>query len=116
MYQRVPLKLGICILLVATLLAVPQNVFSTSQSRLMYGSVISTVTGQPIVGVLVATHNCGFSDTAYTGSDGTWQLNFPYGTYGTLSFSASGYKTRTYQITYNANWIYAGGTVSLSPL
>ena len=116
MYQRALLKLGICLLLVATLVAVPQNVFSSTQSRLIYGSVISTITGRSIAGALVTISSCGSSQSTSTGSDGSWQLTFPYGIAGMLSFSAPGYKTQTYEITINANWVYAGGTVSLSPL
>jgi len=115
MYQRALLKLGICLLLVATLVAIPQNVFSSTQSRLIYGSVISTITGRSIAGALVTVNSCGSSQSTSTGSDGSWQLTFSYGTAATLSFSAPGYKTQTYEITINANWVYAGGTVSLTP-
>ena len=99
----------------ATLVAVPENVFST-QSRLIYGSIISATTGQPISGALVTVSKCGFSQSTSTESDGSWRLTFPYGEYGKIDFSALGYKTQTYQITYNANWPYAGGTISLTPL
>ena len=116
MYQHAILKLCIGLLLVATLVAVPQNVFSSTQSRSIYGSVISTISGRPIAGAMVTVNNCGSSQSTSTGSDGSWQLTFPYGTDGTLSFSASGYKTQAYEITINANWVYAGGTVSLTPL
>jgi hypothetical protein len=115
MYQRVLLKVCIGLLLVATLVAVPENVFST-QSRLIYGSVISATTGRSISGALVTVSKCGFSQSTSTGSDGSWRLTFPYGEYGTIDFSAPGYKTQTYGITYNANWAYAGGTISLTPL
>ena len=115
MSQRVPLKFYLCLLIVATLVAVPQNVFS-SQSRLIYGSVISAISGRPIVGATVTVNNCVVSQSTLTGSDGSWQLTFPEGTYGTLSFSASGYMTQTYEIRYNANLVYAGGIVSLMPL
>jgi len=115
MSQRVPLKLCISLLLVAALFAAPQNVFSVNQPRLIFGSVISSISGRPLVGVTVAVNNCGFSESTSTGSDGSWQLTFQAGTYGTLSFSASGYRTQTYEITYNANLVYAGGIVSLTP-
>ena len=115
MYQRALLKLCVCLLLVATLVAVPQNVFSSTQSRLIYGSVISTITGRSIAGALVTVNSCGSSQSTSTGSDGSWKLTFSYGAAGTLSFSAPGYKTQTYEITINANWVYAGGTVSLTP-
>jgi len=115
MYQRVLLKLCIGLLLVATLIAIPQNAYST-QSRMMYGSVIGGNTGRPISGAVVTVSRCGFSQSTTTGSDGSWQLTFPYGEYGTLDFSASGYKTQTYEVTYNANLVYAGGTISLLPL
>ena len=116
MSQRVLLKLYLCLLLVAALVAVPQNVFSSTQSRLIYGSVFSAMSGRPIVGAAVTVNNCAFSQSVLTGSDGSWQLTFPEGTYGTLSFSASGYRTQTYEVTYNANLVYAGGIVSLTPL
>ena len=116
MSQRVLVKLFMSLLLVAALVAVPQNVFSSTQSRLIFGSVISTISGRPIVGATVAVNNCGTSQSTLTGPSGSWQLTFPYGTYGTLSFSASGYRTQTYEITYNANLVYAGGIVSLSPV
>lgn len=116
MAQRVLLKLYLCLLLVAALVAVPQNVFSSTQSRLIFGSVISAINGRPIAGATVTVNNCAFSQSVLTGFDGSWQLTFPEGTYGTLSFSASGYRTQTYEITYNANLVYAGGIVSLTPL
>jgi hypothetical protein len=115
MSQRVPLKFYVCLLLVSALIA-PQNVFSSTQSRLIYGSVISAVSGRPIAGAAVTANNCAVSQSTLTGSDGSWQLSFPAGTYGTLSFSASGYRTQTYEITYNANLVYAGGIVSLTPV
>jgi len=115
MSQRVSLKFCLCLLLIAALAAVPQSVFS-SQSRVIFGSVISANSGRPIVGAAVTVNNCAFSQSTLTGSDGLWQLTFPEGTYGTLSFSASGYRTQTYEITYNANLVYAGGIVSLTPL
>jgi len=115
MSQRVQFKLCLCLLLVAALVAVPQNVFSVNQPRLIFGSVISSVSGHPLAGVTVAVNNCGFSESTATSSDGSWQLTFQAGTYGSLSFSASGYRTQTYEITYNANLVYAGGIVSLTP-
>jgi hypothetical protein len=105
----------LCLLLVAALV-VPQNVFSSTQSRLIYGSVISAISGRPIAGAAVTVNNCATSQSTATGSDGSWQLNFPEGTYGTLSFAAPGYRTQTYELTYNANLVYAGGIVSLTPL
>ena len=105
----------LCLLLVVGLF-VPQNVFSSSQSRLIYGSVISAINGRPIAGAAVTVNNCATSQSTLTGSDGSWQLNFPEGTYGTLSFSAPGYRAQTYEVTYNANSVYAGGIVSLTPL
>ena len=116
MSQRVLFKLCLCLLLVAALAAVPQNVFSSTQSRSIFGSVISTISGRPIAGAIVTVNNCGSSQSTSTGPDGSWQLTFPYETYGTLTFSASGYRTQTYEVTYNANLVYAGGIVSLTPL
>jgi len=113
MSQQLPYKFYLCVLLVVAL-AAPQNVFST-QSRLMYGTVISAVTGRPIVGAAVVANNCRINQSTLTGLDGSWQLTFPEGTYGTLSFSAPGYNTQTYEIEYNANLVYAGGIVSLAP-
>jgi hypothetical protein len=115
MNQRALLKVCIGLLLVATLVVLPETVFST-QSRLIYGAVISATTGRPISGALVTVSKCGLSQSTSTESDGSWRLTFPYGEYGTIDFSAPGYKTQTYEITYNANWAYAGGTISLMPL
>jgi len=115
MSQRMLFKLCMCLLLVAALVAVPQNVFSANPPRSIFGSVISSISGRPLVGVTVAVNNCGFTESTFTGSDGAWKLTFPAGTYGTLSFSASGYRTQTYEITNNANLVYAGGIVSLTP-
>jgi len=105
----------LCMLLMVIGLVAPQNVFSSTQSRLIFGSVISAVSGRPIAGAAVTVNNCAVNVSTITGADGSWQLNFPEGTYGTLSFSASGYKTQDYQVTYNANLVYAGGIVSLTP-
>ena len=116
MSQRVPVKLYLCLLLVAALFVVPQNVFSSAQTRLIYGSVISAASGRPIAEAAVTVNDCAFSQSVLTGSNGSWQLTFPEATYGTLSFSASGYRTQTYEVTYNANLVYAGGIVSLTPL
>ena len=115
MPQRVLFKLCMCLLLVTALVALPQNVFSTNPPRLIFGSVISSITGQPLAGATVAVNNCGFNLSTSTGSNGAWQLMFQAGTYAKLTFSASGYRTQTYEITYNANLVYAGGIVTLTP-
>ena len=104
-----------CLVLVAALVVGPQNVFSSTQ-RSIFGSVISAVSGRPIIGATVTVNKCSFSQSTMTGSDGSWQLTFPEGAYGTLIFSASGYRNQTYQITLNANLVYAGGIVSLTRL
>jgi len=115
MSQRVLPKLCMCLLLLTALVALPQNVLSTNPPRLIFGSVISSITGRPLAGAAVSVNNCGFSLSTLTGSNGAWKLTFQAGTYATLSFSASGYRTQTYEITYNANLVYAGGIVTLSP-
>ena len=116
MIQRVLIKMCLCLILVAALFAVPQNVFASTQSRMIFGSVISAVIGRAVEGVTVTASHCASSQSTLTESDGSWQLTFPYGTYGTLTFDAPGYLTQTYQITYNSNLAYAGGIISLVPI
>ena len=77
---------------------------------------MSTNTGQPIPGVIVTAASCSYTQTATTGVDGSWQLTFPYGSYGKLTISAAGYADRSFEITLNADWLYSGGVISLQPL
>ena len=72
-------------------------------------------TGQPIPGVTVSAASCSYMQTATTGADGSWQMTFPYGSYGKLTFSAAGYADRSYEITLKAEWVYSGGVISLQP-
>ena len=115
MLQRAQLKICLSLTLLAALVLLPQNVFASTQSRMIFGSVISAVSGHPVEGVMVTASHCASSDSTVTGSDGSWQLTFPYATYGTLTFDAPGYRTQTYQITYNSNLVYSGGIISLVP-
>jgi hypothetical protein len=47
---------------------------------------------------------------------GSWQIEYPYGTLGTIRFSAAGYASQTFQLDLNAQWYYSGGVVSLQPI
>jgi len=88
--------------------------FASSQSRQIYGFVYST-TGQPIMGATVIMSKCSYTQSATTGTDGAWQMTIPSDLYGSLTFSANGFQTQTFQIELNANWPYAGGVLSLQP-
>ena len=99
------------------MLIVPQSALASTQpTRTLYGSVLSSSTGQPILGVTVSAASCSYARTAMTGAEGFWQLTFPYGSYGKLTFSAVGYADRSFEITLNADWIYSGGVISLQPV
>jgi hypothetical protein len=78
--------------------------------------VLSASTGQPILGVVVSAASCSYAQTATTGADGSWQLTFPYGMFGKLTFSASGYAAKSFEITLSADWEYSGGAISLQLL
>jgi len=95
----------------------PQNVFSqqTPQSHVLYGTVYSASTGQPVPAIITVT-NCDYAQSTFTGADGSWRLAYPYGPVGRISFSASGYESRAFEVTSIPQWFYAGGTISLQPL
>lgn len=86
----------------------------SAQSRILYGYVYSAVTGKPIAAT-VTVSQCLNQQTATTGADGSWQLAYPYGTLGTITFSAPGFASQSFQLQMNAQWYYAGGIVSLQP-
>jgi hypothetical protein len=98
------------------LVLAPQNVFAqqTTEPRLLYGTVYGANTGKPLLTTVTAV-NCRHTESTTTGSDGSWQLNYLYGSVGRITFSAPGYETQTFDLTPNAQWFYAGGTVSLQP-
>jgi hypothetical protein len=85
-----------------------------AQSRMLYGFVYSASTGKPIA-ANVTVSQCFNQQTTRTASDGSWEISFPYGTWGTVAFSAPGYATETFQLDLNTQWYYAGGIVSLQP-
>jgi hypothetical protein len=85
-----------------------------AQSRLLYGTVFSASTGQPL-SATVTVSGCSYAQSASTGSDGSWQIAFPYGTFGRITFSAPGYVSETFQVGINGQWFDAGGIVSLQP-
>jgi hypothetical protein len=88
--------------------------FASTQTRQIYGFVYST-TGQPISGASVVMSKCSYTQSATTSSDGSWQMAIPSNLYGSLTFSANGFQTQTFQVELNANWPYAGGVLSLQP-
>ncbi len=102
--------LGVLAVLVSSQ-AVP---LANAQSRILYGTVYSASTGKPIAAT-VTLSRCFNTQTALTGSDGAWELSYPYGVLGTITFSAPGYVTQTFQINMNVQWYDAGGVVSLQP-
>jgi len=86
----------------------------SAQSRMLYGYVYSSATGNPIAAT-VTVSRCFDQQTATTAADGAWELSYPYGTLGTITFSAPGYSSRSFQLNVNAQWYYSGGVVSLQP-
>lgn len=88
--------------------------FVSAQSRTLYGTVYGTTTGQPLAAT-VTVSSCSYTQSTSTGPDGSWQITFPYGTFGKITFSAAGYTAETFQVTSTAEWFYAGGIVSLQP-
>jgi hypothetical protein len=102
------LVLGVLILLAAS----QGYPLVSAQSRILYGYVYSATTGKPIAAT-VTVSQCLNQQTATTGADGSWQLSYPYGTSGTITFSAPGYASQSFQLEMNAQWYYAGGVVSL---
>jgi hypothetical protein len=103
-------------LIVLVLIIIITQAFSpvNAQPRLLYGTVYSASTGKPLV-AMVTVSRCGYSQAVSTGSDGSWQTTFSYGTLGTINFSAKGYVGQTFQIGLNGEWYDAGGVVSLQP-
>ena len=103
----------ICALLILVLMLVPQSVFSqAAQSRLFYGTVYSANTGRALLATVTAA-SCSYTQSTASGSDGSWQLSYPYGSVGRITFSAPGYEAQTFEITSNSQWFYSGGIVSL---
>ena len=86
-----------------------------AQSRILYGYVYSAATGNPIAAT-VTVSRCLDQQTITTSADGSWELSYAYGTLGTITFSAPGYSTETFQLNMNAQWYYSGGIVSLQPV
>ncbi len=100
---------------VLALFVVSQGVpFANAQSRILYGTVYSASTGKPL-GATVTLSRCFNSQATSTGSDGTWELSFPAGALGTITFSAPGYVSQSFQINMNFQWYDAGGIISLQP-
>jgi hypothetical protein len=86
----------------------------SAQSRMLYGYVYSSTTGNPIAAT-VTVSRCFDQQTATTSTDGAWELPYPYGTLGTITFSAPGYASQSFQVNVNAQWYDSGGVVSLQP-
>ena len=84
----------------------------TAQSRILYGYVYSAATGNPIAATITVSQ-CFNQQSTATGANGFWQLSYAYGTLGSITFSAPGYVSQTFQLNLNAQWYYAGGIVSL---
>jgi len=79
---------------------------------MLYGKVYSATTGQPL-SATVTVSKCGYAQSADTAADGSWQLSYPYGWLGTITFSAPGYATETFQMGPNVQWYDGGGVLSL---
>jgi len=88
--------------------------FVRAQSRTLYGFVYSASTGEPIA-ANVTVSQCFNQQTVATANDGSWELSFPYGTLGAVTFSAPGYVSQSFQLDLNSQWYYSGGIVSLQP-
>ncbi|MGA2628152.1 MAG: hypothetical protein ABSF63_13955 [Candidatus Bathyarchaeia archaeon] len=88
--------------------------FASAQSRMLYGMVYSATTGGPLAATIKLSR-CFNAQTTTTTLDGSWQLSYPYGTLGTITFSAAGYASQSFQVNLNAQWYDAGGVVSLRP-
>jgi hypothetical protein len=102
------------LMMLALIVAMQEFSFVSAQSRVLYGAVYSASTGQPLAATVTAS-SCGYTQSTSTGPDGSWQITFPYGIFGRITFSAGGYVNQTFQIGSNAQWFDAGGIVSLSP-
>jgi hypothetical protein len=88
--------------------------FVSAEPRTLYGTVYSASTGGPLAAT-VTVSRCFNSQTTATAADGSWQLPYPYGTLGTITFLAPGYVSQTFQVDMNAQSYDAGGVVSLQP-
>jgi hypothetical protein len=102
------------ILMIAFIPLAFPSAHAQSPNRMLYGKVYSATTGQPLDATITVTR-CGDAQTVATGSDGSWQLSYPYGAFATITFSAAGYQTDTFQIGQNVQWYAAGGILSLQP-
>ena len=85
-----------------------------AQSRMLYGYIYSAASGDPIAAT-VTVSRCFDQQAVTTNANGSWELSYAYGTLGTITFSAPGYSTETFQLNLNSEWYYAGGIVSLQP-
>jgi len=92
-----------------------QPVTTTEGSRLLYGSVFSGSNGQPVPSAAVTASSGSYSLSAATASDGSWQIDLPFGTY-TITFSAPGYRSQSIQLHWDITSAYSGGSVTLMPL
>lgn len=88
--------------------------FASAQSRMLYGYVYSGTTGKPIAAT-VTVSRCFNQQAVTTSANGAWELPYAYGTLGTITFSAPGYSTQSFELNLNAQWYYSGGIVSLLP-
>ena len=105
----------VCMLMLALVLLAIPSANAQPTNRMLYGKVYSVTTGQPITATITVTR-CGDAQTVTTSSDGSWQLSYPYGTFATITFSAAGYQTETFQIGQTVQWYASGGTLSLQPV
>jgi len=87
---------------------------ANAQSRLLYGYVYSAATGKPI-DAIVTISQCFNQQTVLTSADGSWELSYPYGTVGSVTFSATGYASQTFPLYQTAQWYYSGGVILLQP-
>jgi len=112
--MRVSLCLFAALVLLAVVAVSQGFPFVSAQSRILYGTVYSATTGKPLDATITVVR-CGDAETATTAPDGSWQLPYPYGTLGTITFSAPGYASLIFEISLNAQWYDTGGIVSLQP-
>jgi len=92
-----------------------QPVTTTEGSRLLYGSVFSGSNGQPVPGAAVTASSGSYLLSAATASDGSWQMDLPFGTY-TITFSAPGYESQSVQLNWDMTSTFSGSSINLSPL
>lgn len=86
----------------------------SAQTRTLYGYVVSAATGKPVEATVVV-NQCSYQQTTSAEANGAWQIQYPDGTLGTITFSAPGYLPQNFQLDLNAQWYYAGGVISLQP-